>query len=109
MESDDEDESEEDEMDEESKRRQDQLLMTRAIARINQMERLQDFQTSEGGQLHSAILKKPRSTSPVIRISRQPPVTEPVATSSRAVFFPIKPLISISNAELQAKCWKKDC
>ncbi len=81
MESDDEDESEEDEMDEEMRKR-DQLLMTQEIARINQTERLQDFQTPEGVQLYSAILKKPGSSSPVIQISRQPPVTESAVTSS---------------------------
>ncbi len=58
---------------EEAKRMQNQLLTFQEIARINQMDRLQDFQTPEGVPLYSSILKKPRSTSPVIRISKQPP------------------------------------
>ncbi len=64
-----------------------------------------DFQSPEGVPLYSAMLKKPRSTSPVIRISTQLPVTESAATLSKAVSVPIHSLIS--NQELEAKCRKK--
>ncbi len=71
---------------------------------MHQTDRLQDFQSSEGVLLYSAMVKKPGSASPVIRISTQPPVMESAEISSKAVSVPVKSLIL--NKDLQAKCRK---
>ncbi len=68
---------------------------------------MHDFQTEKGIQLFSSIVKKPGSTSPVLRISKQPIITEPAQDQPRAasVSVPITDVI-VSHEALQKKCQK---
>ncbi len=78
-----------------------------AFVPVQQTDRLLDFLTDDSVQLYSSVLKKPGSTSPVIRISKQPIVTEMAQVQSRAasVSIPIKEFIS--NEALQKKCQER--
>ncbi|MCP3683948.1 MAG: hypothetical protein GY861_14790 [bacterium] len=69
-----EEEAEEEEETPKEKEDREKLEKSRAMARTQQTGRLLDFQNADGTQLYSAILKKPGSLSPVIRISMQPAV-----------------------------------
>ncbi len=57
---------------------------------------MRDFQTDDGVQLFSSILKKPGTPLPVHHIIEQPIVTETAQVQPRAasVSIPIKELIS---------------
>ncbi len=85
----------------------ERLENSRAIVQTQQADHLRDFQTDEGIQLFSSVVRKPGSTSPVIRISKQPTVTGTAQVQSRAasVSIPIKEFIS--NEALQKQCQER--
>ncbi|MCP3681741.1 MAG: hypothetical protein GY861_03535, partial [bacterium] len=83
---------------------QERLERSRAVVNVQQTECLLDFQDTDGTQLYSAIVRKPGSQSPVIRISTQPVVIGTAPDQSRAapISIPIKEFIS--NEALQKQC-----
>ncbi len=89
------------------KRSQERLETSREIVKTQQTDCMHDFQTEEGIQLFSLIVKKTGSTSPVLLISKQPIVTELAQDQPRAasVSVPITDFI-ISNEALWKKCQK---
>ncbi len=54
--------------------------------------------------MYSAVLKKPGSTSPVIRISKQPIVIGTAPDQSRAAPIPVPIKEFMSDAALQKQC-----